>query len=488
MMHIHSVIEKAAAYLAATPEFQKRGYTVVSGVRVKDILLNGAPLRSGKVVDLLVCDRSRILIGIAFRLETAKLFNLDMMGLPYVQLPEADTALPLFPDDNGWMDYPSEAFLEDLLNRVMDSLSRVQRRKNRPAVKGRSLASYRKQAIRAHIDGEVMPEGKIYTLPAVPPEQVIDKKPRNPLNLHKKMVKKHLLRDDFTPTPYGNTHGLFLRYHVNPFGDVFSELLTVPDAVKDIRALLSWRPEQSRPEGRISLTERKKHLKKMSAIESSRTPSVLKELLSTPVDILFQNRTEDLQCLLNALKDSRFLLKGERSAKAPSDSIPLYWEVLQTIHLLRQSFSDEPLLDNDRERHMRCACEMLLLLLVEIFLNPPNTDDTASKGKAFVQKQSLKERLADVSRRSVFQFFGTPLASYYHAVSVLSECEYPNWVYRTQIRPIFETAEKPETSYHLRFLAAYCKICLEDNGAHDWDETFPLLFDLITIPVCIKHL
>lgn len=483
-MYIHSVIEKVAAYLAATPEFRKYGYTVVSGVRVKDILLNGAPLRSGKVVDLLVCDSSQVLIGIAFRLEAAKLFNLDMMGLPYVQLPEADTALPLFPDDDGWLDYPSREFLEDLLNRVTGSLSSVQRRTNRPT---RSLASYRRQAIRAYTGAEAMPEGKIYTLPAVPPEQVIDMKPCNSLRLHKKLARKQLLRDDFTPTSYGNAHGLFLRYHVDPFGDVFSELLTVPNAVKDIRSVLSWRSEPPRSEGRISLAERKKQLNQMSASERSHTQSALKELLRTPVDILFQNRTEDLQCLLKALEDSHGLLNSAHAAKTPSDSVPLYWEVLQTIHSLWQGFSDEPLLDKHQENHMRRTCETLLLLLSEIFLSPPSTDDTAPKGKAFVQKQSLKERLADVPCRSVFQFFGTPLASYYHAVSVLSECEYPNWVYRTRIRPIFENAEKPEASYNLRFLAAYCKVCREDNGAHDWNETFPLLFDLIAIPVCIRH-
>lgn len=486
-MQIHSIAEKVAAYLVAAPVFREHEYTVVSGVRVKDISLNGTPLKSGKVVDLLVCDGNRVLIGIAYRLEAAKVLNLDMMGLPYVRIPEADTALPLSSDDCGWMDYPSEACLEDLLKRVMESLSRVQPKKNRSTVKGRSLSSYRRHAVQAWTDGDTNPEGKIYTLSAVPLEQIIDKKPLNPPNLHKEMVKKHLLRGDFTPTPYGNAHGLFLRYHVNPFGDVFPELLTVPDAVKDIRAVLSWRPKQINRAGRISLAERKKHINHLPAIGNYDTLSAVKDLLNAPVDILFQNRTEDLQKFLNTLNYSRFLLNGEKPAGNSVDYVPIYWEALQMINSLRQGFGDEPLLDNDRSRYMRRACETLLVLLSEIFLTPPNADDAIPKGKYLVEKQSLEKRLADVHSRSVFRLFGVPLADYYQTISRLSECEYPNWVYRTRIRPVFENTEKPEASYNLRFLAAYCKVCQEDNGAHDWDETFPLLFDLIAIPVCIKH-
>lgn len=470
-MEIHSAMDKIAAYLAASAEFREHGYTVVSGVRVKDVLLNGASLQGDETVDLLVCDGRRVLTGIAYRPGAAKLFNLNMHGLPYVQLPEVDTALPLSPEDEGWLDFPSEACLAGLLKSVLVSVSRVRYRPGH-----RSLASYRNQAGRAP-----KPEGKTYTLSAVPPEQIVDRRTRNALSLYKKMAAKQLLRGDFTPTPYGSTHGLFLRYQADPFGGASPELMTVPGAAEGIRAVLSWHPAQRERTRRISLAER---IRDLPVTGECTALSAVRSLLNTPVDALFQNRAEELQRLLSAMDHSRFLLRGE----GPADTIPVYWEVLHTIHSLRQGFSDDPLLDNGRSSHMRRACETLLLLLAEAFLEPRNKEDTVPKDKPFVKRQPLRERLADTHSQSVFPLFGIPLAGYYQAVSRLSECEYPNWVYRTRIRPIFAHTKEPEVSYNLRFLAAYCKICQEDNGPHDWDETFPLLLDLITIPVCIKHL
>ena len=483
-MKIHHMAEKVAAYLVASAEFCEHGYTVVSGARVKDVLLNGAALRGNQTVDLLVCEGNRVLVGIACRPETAKLFNLNMRGLSYVQIPEVDTALPLSADDDGWMDFPSEACLESLLKSVMLSLSCVRYREAQ--WKRKSLASYRKRALEPQTDKAQKPGGKIYTLFAMPPEQIMDKKPRNARNLYKKMAAKQLLRSDFTPTPYGNAHGLFLRYHVDPFGEVFSELLTVPGAVEGIRAVLSWKPEQTAETKKIPLAERTKRIHNLPVMGEHSILAAVKDLLDTPVDILFPNRTEDLQRLLNTMNSSRFLLNGG-NPNDPAGSVPVYWEVLQTIHSLRQGFSDDPLLDDDGSRRMRRSCETLLLLLSEVFLTPRKDAEAAvPKDKAFVKKQSLKERLADVHSQSVFELFGISIASYYQTISRLSECDYPNWVYRSRILPILEDSGEPETGFNLRFLAAYCKVCLEDNGAHDWKEAFPLLLDLITIPVCIK--
>lgn len=473
-MEIHSAMDKIAAYLAASAEFREHGYTVVSGVRVKDVLLNGASLQGNQTVDLLICDGSRVLTGIAYRPETAKLFNLNMRGLSYVQVPEIDTELPLFPEDDGWLDFPSEACLESLLKSVLVSVSCVRYRQGR-----RSLASYRNQAGRAE-----KLEGKWYTLPAVPPEQLVDRRSRNALSFYKKMAAKQLLRGDFTPTLYGSAHGLFLRYQADPFGDVSAELLTVPGAVEDIRAVLSWHPEQRERTRRISLAKR---IHDLPVTGECTALSAVRTLLNTPVDVLFQNRTEDLRWLLGAMSYGDLLLNGKEPTGDP-DPMPVYWEVLQTIHSLRQGFSDDPLLDDERSFRMRRTCEKLLLRLAEAFLAPRNTDDAIPQDKVFVKQQPLRARLADAHSQSVFPIFGIPLASYYQAVSRLSECEYPNWVYRTRIRPIFEHTQKPEESYNLRFLAAYCKICQEDNGDHDWNETFPLLLDLIMMPVCIKHL
>ena len=476
-MNIHHVAEKAAAYLAPSAEFLEHGYTVVSGVRVKDVLLNGTSLQGGQTLDLLVCDGSRVLVGIACRPETAKLFNLNMRGLPYVRLPDTDAALPLSQDDDGWLDYPSEACLQSLLKSVMTAVSCVRCREAQQ--KGKSLASYRRRAFEPQAGKAAKPEGKIYTLPAVPPEQVMDKKPRNAPSLHKKLAAKQLLRGDFTPTPYGNAHGLFLRYNADPFGEVFPELLTTPGAAGELRAVLAWQPE--RTEKALPFAER---IRNLPATGEGNLQAAVRKLLGTPVDILFPNRTGSLQLLLKTMNDSRFPLPNGEA----SDAMPSYWDVLQTIHALRQGFGDDPLLDDQESHRLRRRCETLLLLLLEVILTSRRDAEAAvAEEKAFVRKQPLKKRLAEVHDSSVFELFGISLAGYYGAVSRMAECGYPNWVYRSRILPLLKGSGKPETDFNLRFLAAYCQVCLDDNGAHDWKAAFPLLLDLITIPVCIKY-
>lgn len=459
-MKIHTVAQKTAAYLAAAAEFVEAGYTVASGVRVKDIFLNGEPLAGEQTVDLLVCDGQRVRVGIACDPENARLFHRSMPGVPCVRLPELDTALPLSPEDETWLDFPSEACLESLLKSVVLSLSCLQRREEYG--RRRSLASYRK--------------GKQYTLPGMLPEQIFARMSCTPQKLRKKLAEKQLLRSDFTPTPYGSAHGLFLRYQVDPFGDAYGELLMVPGAEGEIRRILYWEPQRAK----------KRSLGERISNHSGGTKSSLsgiRTLLNTPVEHLFPNRPELLGQLLENLERSRFLLTGEKKA----EDHPVYRDVLETLDSLRQGFRDDPLLDDDRSRAMRRGCEKLLLALAEVFLTPRSMVQSTPKEKHFVKGQSLKDRLAGLPDGSVFLFFGTSLESYYQAISRMSGCDYPNWIYRTRVLPILQTSGKPETEFNLRFLAAYCKVCLEDNGREDWAEAFPLLLDLIVTPVCIKE-
>lgn len=478
-MKPHTVAAKAAAYLAASAEFLAHGYSVLSDVRVKDIALNGTALRGTQAVDLLVCDGNRVLIGIACRPAAAVSFNRNMLGLPYVQLPQVDSALPLDPEDGGWMDYPSEACLEQLLQNIMTRLSRMLPQARPPARTGKSLASYRKCAAGGSASGDHKPAGKQYTVNPVPPEQVMGRKPLNAHQLYKQMIKKQLLHEDFTPTLYGSAHGLFLRCQTGPFGDVFQELLTVPDAVPELRAVLDWRPGRA-DHGKLPLAERCRRISRQSAIIGTSPLAAVSDLLNMPVELLFERRPEDLQQLQSTLARSSFLLGGDQTSAAG----PLYRDVLRTIQSLRRCIPDDPMLDDQRSRQLRRACETLLLLLSDVFLNTVGSAAEIPQKGPYPQKECLEKRLTKVHRYALFQSFGMSLADYYQALSQLSGCPYPNWVYQTRIRRLVEHTGKPETNYNLRFLASYCQLCREDAAVDDWEETFPLLLDLIVTPIC----
>lgn len=481
-MKTHNVPQKIAQYLAAAPEIHERGYTVVTGVRVRDILLNGEPLQGGEILDLLVCEGSRVRIGIACHPETAKVFNLNLRGMPYVRMPEGDTALPLSPEDDGWLDFPSEACLASLLKSVMLSLSCARYGGQRKA-----LASFRRQAVSPDSGKTEKAKEKIYLLPAVPPELIFDRNTGGGAKCLAQMATKQLLHNDFTPTSYGSAHGLFLRYLVNPFGDVCPELLAASEAVPDITNALSWKPSQKGRDGRLSLAERMKRIREQkSGGEADIVPSV-KKLLNTPADLLFSGGADRLQGLIRTWNRSRSLLHGEQFDRIPGNYMPTYREILETIRELRQEFSDDPMLDDARNRNMRLCCETLLILLSDIFLTPRHATSAAPGNTGSAGKKSLKERLAGMPSRPVYEVFDSNLAGYCQAISLLSGCEYPNWVYRSRILPIMSGSGRAETDFTIRFLAAYCRVSLEKNGDHDWNKTLPLMYDLITIPTCIKH-
>lgn len=481
-MKIHSAPQKIAQYLAAAPEFHERGCTVVTGVRVRDVLLNGEPLQGGEILDLLICEGSRVLIGIACHPETAKVYNLNLRGMPYVRMPEADTALPLSKDDDGWLDFPSEACLASLLKSVILSLSCA-----RYGGQKKSLASFRRQAVLPDYGKPQKVKGKIYTLPAVPPELIFVWNTGGAEECYKQMAAKQLLHSDFTPTPYGSAHGLFLRYPVNPFGDVCPELLAASAAVPDISNALYRKSGQKGRGERLSLAERMKRIREQKSGGEADMVSSVKKLLNTPADLLLFGSAERLQGLLRTWNRSRDLLRGEQSDRIPENYMPTYREILETIRELRQEFSDDPMLDDARTRNMRLCCETLLLLLSDLFLTPRHAAPDASGNTAFAGKKSLKERLARIPSRPVYEVFESTLAGYCQAISQLSDCEYPNWVYRSRILPILRSSGRAETDFTLRFLAAYCRVSLERNGDHDWNKTLPLMYDLIAIPTCIKH-
>lgn len=95
----------------------------------------------------------------------------------------------------------------------MSILAHVQRTYRSPNENMRSLASCRgKRSAKKH----AVPGQAGYTLPAVPPEQIISLESCGVEGLYRQMAEMGV---GFAPTPYGNAHGLLLRYNVNPFGD-----------------------------------------------------------------------------------------------------------------------------------------------------------------------------------------------------------------------------------------------------------------------------
>ena len=212
----------------------------------------------------------------------------------------------------------------------------------------------------------------------------------------------------------------------------------------------------------------------VSAEEGHSLSFSLENLRGMPMRTLLQDKKEIMHNLERALSVCRVLLPDEEIP----DADPTYGQVLHLLQRMRGGFGKDPAIDDWDSSRKRKVSESILLVFAELFM-PRKADKNADpKATVSISRQSLRQRLLNVSLDTE-QLANTPLSGYYQAMSVWTDSSYPNWIYKTQIRPLFEKSGKPESEHTLRLLAAYCQLSYEEKEVNDWKETFPLLYCLL---------
>lgn len=444
-MQYFRISEKIADYLMGTLTFRLHGFTVAFDVRVRDVLLNGKALESDGTAPLLVCDGEQVLCGIALGYDSAPCFNRDMQGLPYAQLFITSHPLPMGLENES----PLEPIPAEALENLLASLNRI----------------LIPQALRGG-------RQNTYRIPSRCPEEVLA---AGTENLCEHLRKKYLSGETGFPTAYGRAHGLFALWGAEPDGTRFFQLRVPQDASEPIQKLLA---SNRKSNAKRSLAERKQQLAQQSEGTSGELTAAIKQLMDMPLDRLLQDKPEGLKTLSKVLPICRALLPEE----SIPESVPTYRQTLRLLNRLRREFGEDPALDDWQSLRMRRVSESLMTVLSDIFM-PGRSQQKPTANEHSLARQPLREHLAQTHSDAVQTLANTSLCTYYQAVSRMADSGYPNWIYQTRIRPLFENRDKPESAYNLRFLAAYCQLSFEEDSVDDWKETFPLLYCLL-LPEC----
>lgn len=451
---MNDTLDVVAEYLGReNPVLREGEYVLRERVALSCVLRKGSPLEGEGTLDLLVCRGDRIVLGIACSWDSQLLFRDRMKGLSWVRLTDEEDGLPF--DEDGGLPSPGALFrLDELVSKMLSGGSE----------RGGGLMSYRRRQM-----GQEPGDAGGYTLPAMPLECLIPEAAETKEALHNRLIRCRLLERNGALTPYGTSLGLFLEEGAEGIDRLRVRLMSTAARKEMLKQALGY------PVGRQKRTGLKERLSRLhhdlpAAEEWGQ--AALEQLLNAPLEQLYRNHPGGLTRL------KRTLSREELRSRGP---VKTYCDGLRLACMLRREFGDDYWEDSSRAAESRKLFQTMLLALSEPFLLQRAEPDRKSHGKRISLAQRLEALPEDTWRR--YPAFRMPLCQYYQAACSLTGSGYPQWLYNQKIRVLFAHDTRPETAFDLMTLVLHCHNLHGDETVDDWDETFPLLYDLLVDPI-----
>ena len=280
----------------------------------------------------------------------------------------------------------------------------------------------------------------------------------------KRMVKARLLSESSAITEYGGACGLFYQYT----GPGSRRLMLTAGEAERFRAVLSQ--DREKPAGKASLAKRLERLERhqpSDSLYSKHLAALLRQLLDTPLEDFCTDGAalkQNLACIEasmgNIPRPERGLLKEGYT----------YRDALAAVRSLHRVCMANP---DAAERWYTIKKDTLSQLAEQFVLSWDRTPDGQAPGPG--RKQPLSARLGQFRNRLQEKYpiacQPVSVAHYCCAAAELAGNDYPNWLYRTQIRTHLDLKKLKEDNLSLVF-AAY---------KNPFD--FPFLYNLLVEPV-----